>query len=154
MRNPIISARDFFDSVVDLDCLEAMRNPDDVRATFHACASLHHLKEWVFNSGLVGLDYAAFTAAVNAKCPDLNEVRKIAINAKHPDPGSVPKMDVGVSAAPMPFGSGAYGAGMFGVSPMQDQVIAKAVTGTDVWAQSVIRSAHFFWKQELTNIGL
>ena len=153
MRNSITTSRAFFDQIVVPDCTDALASPEDVRAAFHACASLHHLKEWIFHDGICGFaTLSDFGADVNARCPALVVMREVAVNAKHSAPTRAEPMEIGVSVVTLPYGSGLYGAGLYGRTE-QDQVLAKTATGRAEWLHPQIGQALTFWQAEFAVKG-
>ncbi|HEY1095636.1 MAG TPA: hypothetical protein VGF14_00170 [Alphaproteobacteria bacterium] len=153
MYNKIIAPRAFFDQVVVPDCNDVLANPDDVRLVFHACASLHHLKEWIFHAGISGFSTLQdFGTDVNARCPALVTIRELAVNAKHFAPTTVEQMEVGVSIATLPYGSGLYGTDLYGRT-QQDQVLARTVGGRTEWLPPLIKEGLQFWQEEFVTRG-
>lgn len=148
MQDPITTPRAFYERVVRPDCGEVFAKPYDVRLVFHACTSLHHLKEWVFQAAITGFTtQAAFNADANARCPELDVIRELANNAKHFPPTSSEPMNVGVSAVSMAYGQGLYGTLVYG-NRVEDQVIAKTVSGRTEVMIPIITKALYFWANE------
>ena len=150
MLNPIITPRDFFSQIARPDCEDAIAVPDDVRKVLHACMSLHHLRDWVFNAGLAKFNTEKeFSEDLYKRCPELKIIRAIAINSKHSAPTTAPMMTVGTSAA----AAGAWGES-WGESwgktwgRIQAQVLGKTEDGESYWVKQPLCKAFEFWKRE------
>jgi len=155
MQNSIQTPREFFNQVVTPDCEELKNSPGDVRIAFHASASLHHLREWVFKAGLTGYpNLSQYSGDLYQRYPGLKVIRDIASNAKHFPPDRAEKMEVGVSAALTTFGSptALWDVTRWGQS-QQDQIIAKKDDGSRQWMIPIILNAYSFWKQEFLDNG-
>lgn len=153
MQDPIITPRAFFERVVAPDCNDVFHTPNDVRLVFHACTSLHHLKEWVFQAGISGFKTLQdFNTDLNSRCPALIVIRELAVNAKHYPPGSADVMEIGVSSMPITYGSSMYGTLAYG-NRKEDQVIAKTLIGRTEALIPTISDAYRFWQNEFKAKG-
>ena len=158
MQNTLTTPREFLDRIVVPDIEALMQAPHDVRLAFHASASIHHLREWVFKAGLTtyrGLsDYCENDLYI--RCPDLKLIRDLASNAKHfpPDAGRAEKLVVGASAASTCWDSPTT---MWDIAEWdkseQMQVIAAKEDGSKEWMVPILMKGFHFWKNEFDTNG-
>lgn len=159
MQNPIITPKDFFNRVVELDCKEALENPDDVRHTFHACISLHHLREWVFKANLTKFkELKRYTEALEDRCEALSIIRTAANNAKHypPDQTHTKKMEIGTTVRRIGgYFAAAYfhGWGGFPEGRLAKQIVGVKEDGTWHNLTRAIELSHDFWQKEFQDNG-
>jgi hypothetical protein len=49
MVDKIETPREFYTNVVEIDIIESLDKPDDLRLAYHACVSLVSLRDWIFD---------------------------------------------------------------------------------------------------------
>ena len=160
MRDVIRSARDFWTRIAQPDYEDFRDHPTDLRAAFHAAASLYHVVDWIWGDykgqPLKIFGTQTFAAlrdhVIKNECDDLRLLRDVADSTKHfrldRQSATVPSAS-GITTRTTGYGEGGYGEGPYGGAP---QVIVELPGGIR-HLTAIAENVHDMWDRLFSEKG-